>query len=333
MIMKALVIRYGGYGDLIQCSSVFAGLHDQGYEVTLITDTKESQVVMHDPNLSSIITMPKSEEWIMENMSKYDKVICLDGVVEGHLLARPHSNPCFWPPDSREKVFNENYLERMHLIAGVPHVPQVRFYPTKEELQWADDMKKHFILGGISFGEKKCIVAFVLKGTGVNKVWWGFEKLAGMLNEAYPEIGIVLVGGKDSESLAATIKHHPNVWNMTGIWPIRTNMVFAAQCDIVIGPETGIMNSVCQHNNVKIVLLSHSTNENLTRDWINTYLVYSKDTNCFGRGQNQAKACHMIHTDFGLCTRDQKTGNAQCMANTDPNDILSLINAILEMKR
>ena len=47
-----LVIRYGGFGDMIQASSVLPGLVDQGYEVHVCTTPAGRAIVEHDPSIS-----------------------------------------------------------------------------------------------------------------------------------------------------------------------------------------------------------------------------------------------------------------------------------------
>ena len=62
----------------------------------------------------------------------------------------------------------------------------------------------------------------------------------------------------------------------------------------------------------KVVFLSHSTVENLTRDWLHTVSLHSVNTSCPGRGMNDAPACHQLHYGWTHCKRGEKTGIAQC---------------------
>ena len=54
-IMKktAAVVRYGGYGDLIQASGIFGILKKQGYHLTVICDQKPAAAIRHDPRIVS----------------------------------------------------------------------------------------------------------------------------------------------------------------------------------------------------------------------------------------------------------------------------------------
>jgi hypothetical protein len=53
---------------------------------------------------------------------------------------------------------------------------------------------------------------------------------------------------------------------------VRETLALAQQMDLVIGPETGVLNAVCYEAMPKVAMLSHSSWENLTRHWVNTYL-------------------------------------------------------------
>jgi hypothetical protein len=69
----------------------------------------------------------------------------------------------------------------------------------------------------------------------------------------------------------------------------------------------------------KIVFLSHSTPENLTRDWVNTTSLWAPSTWCPGRGKNEVPACHMMIPKFEPgCRRNTETGVAQCASEIKP---------------
>ena len=70
--------------------------------------------------------------------------------------------------------------------------------------------------------------------------------------------------------------------------------LFAAQvADIVMGPETGVVNCSAFNEKVaKIVFLSHSSRDNLTRDWKNT-IALEPDVPCY--------PCHKMIYNWGDC--------------------------------
>ena len=96
-------------------------------------------------------------------------------------------------------------------------------------------------------------------------------------------------------------------------------MTFALHADMVIGPETGVLNAVSHEPMPKVCFLSHSTVENLTRDWNNTKSLWARETHCPGRGQNEVAACHQLHYDWSHCKQASgedglPMGIAQCQA-------------------
>jgi hypothetical protein len=70
--------------------------------------------------------------------STYDRWVNLVEVCEARLLVAPKQLIYGWPKEVRHAQCDHNYLEAMHLVAGVPYELQVRFYPsTEEERAWA----------------------------------------------------------------------------------------------------------------------------------------------------------------------------------------------------
>jgi ADP-heptose:LPS heptosyltransferase len=105
-----------------------------------------------------------------------------------------------------------------------------------------------------------------------------------------------------------------------GKWTIRQSLAFMDTVDMAIGPETGVINTASMLPYPKVVLLSHSTHENLTRDWVNVHPVQSENTVCPGRGNNEAPACHQMHYSFQYCkpTADKV---AQCQADISADQV------------
>jgi len=153
----------------------------------------------------------------------------------------------------------------------------------------------------------------------------------------FPEVHIVMVGseagtileqgwfvpdeetGQPKRVKGMKIKTEPRVWPMCGEWKIRQTLAFTLLADMVIGPETGVLNSVSHEPMPKVVFLSHSSAENLTRDWDNTTPLAAPATHCPGRGANEAPACHQLHYNWDACQQAKDPdgnlmGVAQCQA-------------------
>lgn len=303
------LVRYGAFGDLIQASSVFAGLKAQGYHVTLYTSPPGDEVVKHDPNIDAFYLQDKDQvpnpllgEYWAYHARKYDKWINLSESVEGSLLAIPDRTMHRWSPALRHSFMNRNYLEVQHEIAGVPHEPRVRFFPTMEETTWAKKQRA-------KMGE--FLIAWAVAGSSIHKIWPYLDQVIAALMIDFPHVELVLMGGEAAKLLEQGWEKENRVHRRCGEWSIRQSIAFMAHADMAIGPETGLMNAASEFDYPKVVFLSHSTDENLTRDWSNTHPLISEHTVCPGRGNNEAPACHQLHYTWAHCKQtDNKL--AQC---------------------
>jgi ADP-heptose:LPS heptosyltransferase/predicted SAM-dependent methyltransferase len=306
------LVRYGAYGDLIQASSVLAGLKKQGYHVTLYTSPPGDEVIRHDPNVDDFYLQDKDQvpnaalqqfwDW---QKKKYDKWVNLSESVEGTLLSIAGRALDLASPAARHSMMNRNYLEWQHLLAGIPHDPQMRFYSTPEERAWA---RRERAKTGVF------TIVWSLAGSSVHKTWGGLDNVLAMLMLEFPDVHVVLVGGPAAQILEAGWENEPRIHKQCGKWAIRETLAFVEQANMVIGPETGVLNAAAQLPMPKVVFLSHSTDENLTRDWINTHVLTSEHTVCPGRGNNEAPACHQLHYGWDRC-RKTEDGLAQCQVD------------------
>jgi ADP-heptose:LPS heptosyltransferase len=324
------VVRYGAYGDLMQSSSVWAGLKKQGYHVTLFTSPPGSDVIMNDPNIDRIVLFDKDQvpngnlgDFWAWHKPKYDKWVNLSESVEGSMLAMPGRMALQWPPAVRHRLMNHNYVEFQHQIAEIPYELNSRFYPTEEERKWARRERDRLGTGPV--------VLWSLAGSSVHKTWAGLDHIVAAIMMAYPEARVILTGGYDCQILESGWENEKRVLRRSGEWSIRQTLSMAQVSDLVIGPETGVLNAVACEVVPKVVFLSHSTHENLTRDWTNVHPLYSKSTKCAGRGDNAAPACHTLHYGWTHGTRDEETGTAQCQKDIPAEDVWSVVHQILSV--
>jgi ADP-heptose:LPS heptosyltransferase/predicted SAM-dependent methyltransferase len=318
----AAVIRYGAFGDLMQASSVFAGLKKQGYHVTLYSTRPGSDVVEYDPNVDEIILQDKDQvpngdliEFWDYLAKKYDHFVNLSESVEGTWLAMPGRTAHRWPHNLRHKMLNHNYLQFQHELAGVPHEPRVRFYANAEEREWA--RKQRLKMGDF-------VVMWSLAGSAVHKTNASLDQFIARVLLSYPSAHVVLVGGPECAMLEAGWENEPRVHKTCGKWSIRESLAFLDQCDLVIGPETGVLNAAACMSVPKIVFLSHSSVENLTRDWVNTVSLEPRNTPCF--------PCHQLHYGWTHCHKDEETGTAKCQADITVDDVWYAAKDVIDAK-
>ena len=310
----ACVVRYGAYGDLMMASSVWAGLKKQGYHVTVFASPPGSDVIMHDPHIDKLVLFDKDQVpngdlgpfWEVQK-KKYDKWVNLCESVEGTFLALPGRGQHAWPPAVRHTQMDCNYVQFAHELAGLPHEPDIHFYPTPDERKWAEDTRHK--MGG------DLVVMWSLAGSSVHKTWAWLDHILASILLHFPAAQIVLVGGPDCAILEAGWENEPRVHKKSGQWKMRETLAFINECDLIIGPETGVLNAAACLDVSKICFLSHSSHNNLTRDWKNVISLSSENTTCPGRGNNEAPACHQMHYGWANCKKDEETGMAQCQAD------------------
>ena len=86
------IVRYGGFGDMLQASSIIPGLKDQGYHVTVFTTPRGFDIVKNDPNIDRFHLQDQdqvpNEEltafWEVHT-KKYDKFIQLSENGRGYI--------------------------------------------------------------------------------------------------------------------------------------------------------------------------------------------------------------------------------------------------------
>ena len=321
------IVRYGAFGDTVQAASVCRQLKKQGYHVTLFCSYPASEVIALDPHIDEKIVQMVNQVppawlgpyWVwMRNHWRgkaFDKWINLCESVEANLLAMEGNIRFEWSPKPRHEMMNVNYVEWCHKLAGVPHDPWFEFYPQDSELKWADQELARMRKAGIT----KFILWSLAGSSRSHKVYPHQASIWRHVLKHYPEWGIVTVGDGSCAPFEKAFESEPKVWRTSGKWNIRQVLTMMLRANVVVGPETGVMSAAAFYSMPKVVFLSHSTVENLTRDWKNTTSLWAPTTVCPGRGMNEAPACHMIHQKFEPgCRRNEQFGVAQCVFEIKP---------------
>lgn len=308
---RAAVIRYGAFGDAIQASSILPGLKEQGYHVTFFCTPRTQDVLLHDPNIDEFYIQDTDQvpnlalnsfwDW---HRKKFDKWINLSESVEGTLLALPGRPNHRWPMNLKRRMMDVNYFEFTHDMAQVPMPPRPKFYSTPEERVWAKKEKG----GGM-------LVMYPLSGSSVHKVWPHQDAFFARVLVKYPSARVVTVGDMMSTLLEQGWENEPRILKRSGKYSIRQSMALLGECDVVVGPETGMLNAAGHMSMPKIVLLSHSSANNLTKHWVNTTAIEPKNTSCF--------PCNQMHYSFEHCRRDEETGTAACQADISVDQVWS----------
>jgi ADP-heptose:LPS heptosyltransferase/predicted SAM-dependent methyltransferase len=324
------VVRYGAWGDTLQSCSVFPGLKKQGFHITLYTTPRAWESISQDPHVDEVILQDTDQVpnhalgpfWANE-AAKYDRWVNLSASVEDSLLVLENSARGRWPTKVRHKHLNINYVQLQHELAEVPYgKPQVKFYATQEEKDWALERRIEF--------KAAPLILWVLNGSSIHKVWPHIDQIFARMLVVYPECKIVTIGDTKSLMLDEPWRNEPRIVRMAGQWSFRQTLSFAQVCDMIVGPETGVLNAMSMEEMPKIVFLSHSSHENLTRDWVNTFPLSSKKTSCY--------PCHKMHYTWDTCNRNEDKGKywegtAQCQVDLSPEDCWNALGKALNSMR
>jgi ADP-heptose:LPS heptosyltransferase/SAM-dependent methyltransferase len=334
---RALVVRFGAIGDMIMMSTVLPGLKEQGYHVTVCTTPQGQDVVRHNPHIDAWWIQDKGqvpnvegglEAYLRTLQSRFDRVINLSESVEVALLmVRGRSNHWHDLEARRRIAGGVNYLERQCDIAGVPHdFTGARFYPTPDEVFEASHDAVELAPGPI--------VYWALSGTSGHKTYPWAQVVVGWLLQR-TDATVVLFGGPGEADLASMVEialSHPDAAEMLGSdapidfnrllvhvgdWSIRRSLAFIEQADVIVGPETGALNAAAMLQVPKVVMLSHSGHENLTKHWHRTVVLEPVDCPCH--------PCHAMHYNWDDCHWVEKPGGALCAVNIRPDLVYNAI--------
>ena len=312
---RACVVRYGGFGDMLQAAGIFPALQAEGFHVTVMTTPRGKSVIEHDPHVDAFFIQDENQvpnhllsDFWEHQATKYDRFINLSESIEGTLLALPGRANHAWPHAMRHKYLNKNYHEFTAEIAGVQFSPAGQFYPTEEERAKVAEL----------IDPERLHVLFALSGSSQHKFYAGQDAVIARLLLEFPNITIFLAGDEACKILEAGWENEPRVVCLSGEQTIRETLTLAQMVGCVVGPETGVLNSVAFNEVVaKVCLLSHSSVENLTKHWVNSYPVEPVGMACY--------PCHRLHYGMRHCHEDAETGTALCQMSIDPGRVAKAV--------
>jgi ADP-heptose:LPS heptosyltransferase len=318
----ACVVRYGAIGDSIQTAALLPELKRQGYHVTFMCEPIGEVLLRHDPHIDEFMVQDKDQvpntelgSYFRHHQGKFDRFINLCESVEGTLLPLPGRAAHAWPKALRHELCDKNYGEFMAKIADLPFNAEHHFYETHQERERAADLisqigkqqNPDWIMG--QKWQRPFVIMWILAGSAVHKVYPHQDSVIAAIMTEIPHAHVITTGDDACRILEAGWENEKRVHTRSGEMPIRDTIALAKQCDLVIGPETGVMNAVAYEDMAKILLLSHSTAENLTKHWVNTEAIATEDTPCY--------PCHQLHYGWSSCSKHE-SGTAQCQWDIAP---------------
>jgi len=325
---RVVVVRYGAIGDSIVTASIFPGLKERGFHLTVNCRPSTYEVLKHDPYV---------DDWLIQENDfvpnevlgpywaafgeRYDRVINLSESIEGALLTLPGRLGHAYSDEARRLLYGHvNYLEHTHNIAAVPHdFSNARFHATEDEMRWARAVRKRM---------DGPVVVWVINGSSAHKVYPWVQDVTKWLLERTPAYILLYADPGIGSTLGKAILTclHEDGCDMSRIvcvadkWGIRQSLSFAKTANCIVGPETGPMNAMAMENMVKIVYLSHSSPDNLTRHWNNTIVLVpdAERSPCY--------PCHRLHMNWTFCFQDEETRAARCASSITAEVVFEAIS-------
>jgi len=326
---ECLVIRYGALGDTVWVTPVLKLLKKQGYHVVYNCTPYSAQVLKECPYVDEFLLQGKEAipnkklgpywEYIGKD---FEKVINFSQTIEGALLKTEGSEAFKWSHQKRHKECNVNYMDRTLEHAGFPKKkglnPELHFSDAEKRL--AEVFRQHY--------KNDFLIEVSLSGSSFHKTYPWLPYVMNELHDKYNDIKVVTVG----DYLCKLLENwqHPNTLNKSGVFTVRQSMLLTNYVDLVVGPETGILNAASCYDTPKIVFMSHSSVENLTKYWKNTTSLRAKKCSC--------QPCHrLIYTLNDTCPLESvrlpgehgiaEIGIPQCMTGIRPEDVFETIES------
>ena len=335
----ACVVRLGGVGDNLIASAVLPHLKRKYGHVEVIAADPQHVVFENNPNIDKLTMLPQGvpawedghkwqEHWLARS-HEYAFFANLSHTCENLLALTRVQTQYYWPASMRRKLCGQNYVEAVGDVCEVPHDQlEPGFFPTDAEAEAAQKTKT--LVGGRYIG-------WVLSGSRIDKVW---PPAASVIARLIKDTGlpIVMLGGpgrdfemakhiqeqvkglngsdRDLHLALSTSLEFPN-------WPIRRVLAQTLAADVVVTPDTGPAWAAAKKPMRKIVLLSHASQENITKGWMNTVTLHADATvGCW--------PCHLLIDRPEDCERlsGRKGENgAACISSIKPDAVIEAVRS------
>ena len=312
---RALVVRYGGIGDLIIITPLLKLLKQDGYHVTVNTIPKSECVLWDNPNVDEImlqerglVKATKLDEYFKVISKGYDKFINLCESLECSLLFE-EKDAERWnlPHEERHRLANVNYYDRTLDMGGYGQFKGFNgeiYLSDEEEALCKVFNKKH---------EGKFKIMWCLKGSSDHKFYPHVETVIDAILAKYENVEFFLVGGQEMTILTQWDKR---IFNRVNIWGYRQSIIMTKYMDLVVSPETGVLNAVGCFDTPKIALLTHSSVENITKYFKNCTPL---EADC------ECHPCHKLVHSLRSCPLGKEFGLPICMEGIKPETVIKAI--------
>jgi ADP-heptose:LPS heptosyltransferase len=319
---EALVIRYGALGDTLWVTPVLRQLKKEGYYVVYNCPEYSAQILRECPYVDEFIIHYTSTDVPYEQLTNYwqmisegfEKVINLTQTIEGALVKCEGSDEYEWSQAKRHEMCNINYVDYTMACAGWPDLKG-----ECTEMHFSD-IEEHLARNFVHHHQDKFTVLWGLSGSAYHKTYPWSEYVATEFCTAHRGDVEVFTCGDDACKILEW--QNPVTQNKSGIWTVRQSFLMTKYVDLVIGPDTGLLNAAGCFDTPKIIFMSAGSEENLTKYWRNVIPLHAEDCECH--------PCHkLIYSNS--CPKGRIRGIAPiCMEHIKPEVVLEAMENIYQ---
>lgn len=276
---SCLVIRYGAFGDHIVATAALPILKEQGYRVTYNGTQRSLAILANNPNIDefwmqeqNVIDPNNLGEYFETLGDGFDKVVNFTHAIEGKMLFLPNTKEYNMTTEERQKLASgRNYYRyAVELVGGDPDegMPVGKLYPTPIEEGMCRLFAERY--------RDKFIILWCLSGSAIHKAYPYTYGICETLFHVYDDIVVVTVGDYACKLLEWD---HERLIRQAGKLDIRSTLLLTKYVQLVISPETAVLNAAGCYDTPKIGFLTHSSKENLTSTFANDHSMQA-DIEC-----------------------------------------------------
>jgi len=339
MPKRIMIVRDAAVGDGLMVTPAVHDLADKGYEVFVATKKIVGDAVFAcNPHVTKLLRLEAQTDMkarskrIQELADKHkiDVVADCAFTCEGKYLFHRDS-PNYDKPLEFRRALSEHVSYYEHINREI-----LRCERTRPEL-YVHPNEEHF---WVSLRSRKLGARFVqiqLTGSSINKMYPFWPVVIKSLLTTDPRVIVLTTGdpllGKIIETSCAEFGCDPRrIWAACGDkrMTLRDSIVATKFVNVVVGPETGVINAAGCFDTPKVVLLTHSNARNLCAGWENCYPIQAPVA---------CSPCYRIVSpgdDCDYITEAENkdiAGAMRCMAMIDPGTVTMRIFEALKGKQ
>lgn len=293
MSKRVLVWRGGtGIGDALMMTPAIRLLAEQGHEVYVVSRGPVKDIFENNPHVAGFADAPEDfasqedyDAWQEECFKNYERIVPLAWTVEKAYLHRTDGYFGDIPSleERRRAAAGHNYYDR-NLVAAklLPRPVLPELYPTEIE----QESLRRLAVEKEQLGYK--VVLWNTMGSTMNKFLSPVGFWIKALCEQVKDVRHYLLNAYPV-AIPSIPQDNPNIIEASGVWNLRMSMLMTSIADLVIGPESAMVNAAGCFATPKIILYSHSSPDNLGRYYLNHFPIVPK---C------ECHPCYLIPINF-----------------------------------